>query len=185
MIQVRFRYMTSVRSASFRNAMLVGSWDEEGRHSTQWSSLRPMSAELGDDGCPSFACTAEFADDQVGKSFDWGAILAGPGGPKQWGIATELDDPFDARRHRSFVLQADTREVEYRLSYGRWLGARKQFSEAATPGLRFRVWAPYARRIDVVFSRTDHGYVADDGSGIDPDRAPIALARSADGMWTR
>jgi 1,4-alpha-glucan branching enzyme len=184
MPNVRFKYMTSVRHARFQNARLVGSWDDEGRRSNQWSARR-MRPETGDDGCPAFSCVVELADDQVGVEFDWGVILEAANAPAEWGIATELPFAADTRRHRSFALQPDTREVTYRLSQGRWLGARKVFSQdGAAPGLRFNVWTPNAQAVSVVFSTPDRGYIGDDGSGIDPARAPIQLTQLPDGIWT-
>ena len=70
------------------------------------------------------------------------------------------------------------------MTYIRRLGARKDFSDGATkPGLRFAVWAPNAKEVEVVFGTPETGYIADDGDGIDPRRPPIPLSRGADGIW--
>ncbi|HEX2111831.1 MAG TPA: hypothetical protein VHF67_09775, partial [Gaiellaceae bacterium] len=48
-------------------------------------------------------------------------------------------------------------------------------------------WAPTrrsaARAVDVVFARPRRGYIANDGTGIDPARPVIPLARQAGGIW--
>ena len=74
---------------------------------------------------------------------------------------------------------------EYYFTYARRLGARKVFApgRAGTPGLRFAVWAPNARRVEVVFGDPANGYIADDGHGIDPSRAPLPMTKRADGIW--
>jgi 1,4-alpha-glucan branching enzyme len=64
------------------------------------------------------------------------------------------------------------------------MGARKVFaSDRSTPGLRFSVWAPHAQSVEVVFGDRTNGYIADDGHGIDPARAPLPLIKGADGIW--
>jgi 1,4-alpha-glucan branching enzyme len=45
------------------------------------------------------------------------------------------------------------------------------------------VWAPNARQVEVVFGDPAHGYIADDGDGIDPARAPLPMTASAGGIW--
>jgi 1,4-alpha-glucan branching enzyme len=109
-------------------------------------------------------------------------IVAGPFGSNIWGIPTELDVAEDSRRHRVFVLERALDLQDYYFCYARWLGARKCVANGRA-GLRFRVWAPNARAIDVVFGEVDHGYIGDDGSGIDPKRPVLALARDASGVW--
>jgi 1,4-alpha-glucan branching enzyme len=66
----------------------------------------------------------------------------------------------------------------------RRLGANKHFAPGSSvPTLRFAVWAPDARSVEVVFGDSIDGYIADDGSGIDPMRPVVALTRSDGGIW--
>jgi len=48
-IPVQFTYLTGLRRDIFRNARLMGSWDQNGRYSNQWSSLQ-MQQATGEDG---------------------------------------------------------------------------------------------------------------------------------------
>ena len=84
-------------------------------------------------------------------------------------------------RVRLFTLRspADSAGVtqieDYYFTYTRRLGARKFFTARCSgqPDLRFAVWAPNAQQVDVVFGQPANGYIADDGDGIDPARAPL------------
>jgi 1,4-alpha-glucan branching enzyme len=98
-----------------------------------------------------------------------------------------VHDGKSFERHRQFRLgsaMAAPQIERYYLTYCRRLGANKHFSGGTSrPGLRFAVWAPNARRVDVVFAKPAHGYIADDGAGIDPAQPVIALSRLNDGIW--
>jgi 1,4-alpha-glucan branching enzyme len=64
------------------------------------------------------------------------------------------------------------------------LGANKHFTAGtSTPALRFAVWAPNAQGVEVVFGKPAHGYIANDGTGIDPAQPVVALSRIADDIW--
>jgi len=86
------------------------------------------------------------------------------------------------------------------------LGAQKYYQNGHTePGIQFSVYAPHAQKVEVVFgllwkygdpnkkpvNRTNPvafqelagGYIADDGTGIDPNLPVIPLFRSNDGCW--
>lgn len=86
------------------------------------------------------------------------------------------------------------------------LGAQKYFpDENSPPALRFGLYAPNAQKVEVVFSRFWNvndpekknvdkscpapmcelagGYIADDGSGIDPDRPVIEMTKGEKGCW--
>ena len=92
-----------------------------------------------------------------------------------------------ADRFREFVLAADaeSRRQDFYFTYARRMGARKFFADgSATPDLRFKVWAPNAQRIEVIFGKVDNGYIADDGYGIDPGRPVISLSSGPGGIWT-
>ena len=177
MIVMRFVYVTGLRREAFRNARLVGSWDG-------WSEV-PMRPVVGDDGCPGFAAEVEIPDALAGQPVSWGVRLDAPAGPNTWGICAEHRGDA-GRRDREFVLPpaGGRGEQRYHLSEGRRLGAQKFFPDGAVaPGLRFSVWAPNARDVEVVFGRADRGYIADDGTGIDPAAPVVALRTGADGIW--
>jgi 1,4-alpha-glucan branching enzyme len=181
MISVQFRYLTGLRSNRFERVRLVGSWGPDGRAAQAWSET-PMLAMLAEDGCTAFGCTVDFDDREIGREFQWGVLLSCPFGANIWGIPTELDRADDGRRHRAFVLDRTATPQDYYFTYARRLGARKCFA-GSDVGLRFSVWAPNARAVEVVFAKPGSGYIFDDGTGIDPNRRSIALTRDAAGIW--
>ena len=178
---MQFRYLTGLRSNLFEHVRLVGSWGPDGRAAEAWSET-PMVATLAEDGCPAFGCSVDFDDTEIGREFHWGVLLSCPFGSNIWGIPTELDIADDERRHRAFVLDRSATSQDYYFTYARRLGARKCFA-GTDAGLRFRVWAPNARAIEIVFAKPGSGYIFDDGSGIDPSRPSIALTRGAEDIW--
>jgi 1,4-alpha-glucan branching enzyme len=184
-IAVKFRYLTGLKRQIFTNARLSGSWDSQGKLSEAWDQA-PMTPGRAEDGCPCFTATVELDDSGLGTAFRWGVTVDGPQGMNVWGIPTEVNDMNSAERYREFTLKADasSRSQDFYLTYTRRLGARKYFGDGATkPDLRFAVWAPNAKAVEVVFGLPKTGYIADDGDGIDPKRRPIPLSNGADGIW--
>jgi 1,4-alpha-glucan branching enzyme len=182
-IAVQFRYLTGLKRDIFRNARLAGSWDSSGRFAQTWSEA-PMSPGRAEDGCPCFTAKVAFDDSEVGKKFHWGVRLDAPSGPNLWGIPIEINDGMSAERYREFELQPAVGTQEFYFTYARRLGARKFFSNGAQqPDLRFSVWAPNARGVEVVFGKPDNGYIADDGDGIDSVRPVFKLQRGPSGIW--
>jgi 1,4-alpha-glucan branching enzyme len=183
MVAVTFRYLTGLKSSLFENARLVGSWDDAGNQATDWSesAMTPFTAE---DGCPAFQATVELDAAAISQTFGWGVMLDGPGGANLWGIATEVQDAVQADRSRHFVLGGAPSTETYYLTYARRLGARKYVATGTPTALRFAAWAPYARNVEVVFSTVSRGYIADDGTGVDPTRPVLPLVRDDDGIWT-
>jgi len=181
---VELRYATGLIRSIFRSARLSGSWDSNGRYSEQWTE-QPMAEIVGEDGCPTFTATVQLDLADADKTFRWGVVLDGPQGANLWGIPTEIQDVNSNGRFRSFRLGAADPQVEtYYLTYGRRLGANKHLAAPQDPpGLRFAVWAPNAKAVDVVFGRQRRGYIADDGTGIDPARPVIPLTRGVGGIW--
>jgi 1,4-alpha-glucan branching enzyme len=182
---VEFQFITGLKRTIFRNARLRGSWDDQGRYSDHWTES-PMQGGVGEDGCPIFtvSLSLNFADQN--KTFKWGVVLDGPQGTNFWGIPTEVPDVNSTDRYRQFRLHGvDGAQLErYYFTYGRRLGANKHFEAgSATPGLRFAVWAPNARSVDVVFGKSANGYIADNGTGIDPTQPIVTLSRMADDIW--
>ena len=187
---VEFQFITGLKRAIFRNARLRGSWNGNGRYSDNWTES-PMQEEIGVDGCPIFKASASLDPADQDKTFKWGVVLDGPQGANFWGIPTEVQDIHSVERHRQFRLNgggAAPQVERYYFTYGRRLGANKHFTAgSATPGLRFAVWAPHAQSVEVVFGKETNGYIANDGSGIDPMRPVIKLSKTTgivwDGIW--
>lgn len=183
--RIDFHYLTGLKRPLFRNARLRGSWDERGRLSERWTET-PMVAVVGEDGCPAFTASVELDLADAGATFSWGVVLDGPQGTSFWGIPTEVHDAWSTERLRRFRLSASaTPPVErYFFTWGRRLGANRRYGPGgAPPGLHFALWAPSARSVDVVFASPASGYIDDHGSGVDPARPVVALARSEGGLW--
>jgi 1,4-alpha-glucan branching enzyme len=177
-ITVDFRYLTGLRRPAFRNARLTGDWNG-------WTEL-PMAEVVADDGCPAFAATVEFDDAEAGRTVRWGVRLDGPAGANVWGVPTEGPVAESQDRWCTVDLPGAGRrqEARYHLTWGRRLGAQKVVGDGAVPpGVRFAVWAPNARTVDVVFGGRDRGYIGDDGSGTDPAMPTIALSAGPHGIW--
>ena len=184
--QVEFQFITGLKRAIFRNARLRGSWDGSGRYSDNWTEV-PMQEETGADGCPIFTASVILDLVDQDKLFKWGVVLDGPQGANFWGIPTEVHDSNSVERYRQFQINSasDAPQVErYYYTYGRRLGANKHFAAAgATPALRFAVWAPNAKSVNVVFGNPANGYIGNDGAGIDPKQPVVALSQLSDGIW--
>ncbi|XXX74571.1 alpha-amylase family glycosyl hydrolase [Sorangium sp. So ce134] len=182
-IPVHFVYLTSIAAEIFRQPRLWRSWDP--------SAMVPMRVSRGEDGCPVFEATVEIDDSLVGAELQWGVILDAPWRTDLWGIATEAGDQGSVDRRRSFTLEKPSggapQEERYYLTHCRRLGAQKRFYGGVAPGIQFSVWAPNARRVELVFGKfgrhrdEQSGYIADDGSGI--DGAPVPMTRDRDGIW--
>jgi len=171
----------------FHNARLLGSWDQTGQFSPNWSET-PMVGVTAEDGCPAFTTTIRFEAGEVGKTFQWTVRLSTPSVADVSGVPTEVNDPNKTDRVRSFQLRmpgGNTQVEEFYFTYARRLGARKVFASGRSgiPGLRFSVWAPNAQQVDVVFGDSLNGYIADDGDGIDLSRQPLPMTKGVAGIW--
>jgi 1,4-alpha-glucan branching enzyme len=183
---VHFYFLTGLKRAIFRNARLVGSWDLNGRYSEFWTQ-RPMQEVIGSDGCPTFMASVVLDSEDGDKIFRWGVALDGPQGANFWGIPTEVQDVNSTDRYRAFRLDAGGRtpQVErYYFTYSRRLGANKYLDQSSKkPGLKFAVWAPNAKEVEVVFGDPARGYIDNNGVGIDPAQPVVALSKSSEGIW--
>ncbi len=186
MISVQFIYYTGLKRQIFRNARLSGTWDANGKFSSTWL-VTSMPDIVAEDGCPGFATTVQFDESEVGKTFQWGVTCDTPAAPNLWAIPTEIQSATQTDRIRTFQLQpSGSNQVEqFYFTYARRLGARKVFPNgpAATPGLKFAVWAPNAQSIDVVFGDPANGYIANDGFGTDPTQPVLPLTKGDDDVW--
>lgn len=184
---VKFQYITGIKRAIFRNGRLRGSWDGSGRYSDEWTES-PMQEKIGTDGCPIFTSSILLDSSEQMKTFKWGVVLDGPQGVNFWGVPAEIPDINSADRYLRFQLNTgggSAPQVERCFfTYCRHLGANKFYTEGkAVPGLRFSVWAPNARGVEVVFGKASTGYITSDGSGIDPRLPIIKLSPTAGHVW--
>lgn len=153
---VRFSYPPGLSANPLRNVRLAGSWDAAGRSTADWCFI-PMQPTVDDDGCPAFDAVVGFDDSAIGTVLRWGVMLDGPLGEGLWGIASEVDDVASTARERSFTLQAGAQSHAYYLTHCGRFGALPQ---PGSSGIRFSLWAPNARSIDLVFSDPAHGRMA-------------------------
>lgn len=181
---IEFRFYAGLKRLMFRNARLAGSWDANGRLSSQWTETA-MQETTGEDGCPMFQASIAFDLADQGRTFRWGVLLDGPPGANFWGIAREIADLDSTERYREFQINpgGEAQTERYFLTHCRRLGANKRFLEPdAPPRLGFAVWAPNATAVDAVFG-TDAGYITDLGEGIDLAMPVVPLRRASDGVW--
>ncbi len=205
-VRVVFSYMTGLKREIFGNARLKGSWDRDGAYSGQWS-MTPMEEFVGEDGCPAFRAEVDLDATQEGWTFSWGVLLDGPGGKDQWGITTEVRDHSATELHRQFVLGAPggpPQRERYYLVQSRRLGAQKHRPEGASrETIRFAVWAPNAKDVQVVMGKIwdvddpskaplekpllvqkiSGGYVDNEGGGARTDLGPFPMIEEGDGVW--
>lgn len=144
-----------------------------------------MRESVADDGAIVFEAEVALRPEEVGKEFCWSVTLDGPLGFDREGIVTEQHGLGHDALHRTFTLtEHDSSEQRYYLTHVRRLGARAvRHGQAQDRGLRFAVWAPNAEAVDVVFGTRSSGYIADDGTGIDPAMPVIPLVRDNEGIW--
>ncbi len=187
-LSVQFTFHSGVRRSLFQNVRLSGSWDASGKYSASWTEA-PMSVVQDGTGCDAFGTIVSFDPSQAGTTFQWSVIADIAGAPRTWVIATEIPDESSDLRYRNFVLSASGSQEDYWFVTGRRFGAQKRHAPAAgTDGLHFAVWAPNAKAVEVVFATFDpasadsSGYIADDGSGIDPKIHPVPLTNKG-GIW--
>ncbi|MFZ1413072.1 MAG: alpha-amylase family glycosyl hydrolase [Defluviicoccus sp.] len=178
LISVHFEYLTGLRRPFVVNARIGGSWDASGYFAQAWT-YSPMTPFTADDGCPAFRATVELDDSQIGRVFTWGVALDTESAQNRHGIPTEVGDAASRDRIRAFTLQAPDQTERYFLTHCRRLGANKLI-DGATVAIRFAVWAPYARAVELIRGEPQGGYVWNDGRGI---TATIPMHRTDDGIW--
>jgi 1,4-alpha-glucan branching enzyme len=188
-ITVSFTFHSGVKLQRFRNVRLSGSWDGNGQFSNQWTEV-PMVGAPDETGCDAFSASVSLDAAQTGTAFQWGVIADIAGAPNSWVVVTEVPDENSSQRFRSFTLAAGATQQDYWFVSGRRFGAQKYFQPgSADPGIQFAVWAPHATKVEVVFAPFDltsgvpTGYIADDGTGIDPTAAVVPLASLGGGIW--
>ena len=150
-----------------------------------------MAAGPDETGCPAFRATVLLDAAQQGIQFQWGVMADTPGTPNRWAVVTEVPDANSSARYRAFTLAGAGQQEHYWFVTGRRFGAQKFFAAGqAEPAIRFSVWAPNARSVDVVFAAAPaaapSGYIADDGAGIDTNignRGAFPLVPRGRGIW--
>ncbi|HEX2061125.1 MAG TPA: alpha-amylase family glycosyl hydrolase, partial [Thermoanaerobaculia bacterium] len=160
---VRFRYFTGLDRPLWRNPRLTGSWDG-------WTSATAMDIHTTADDGVVFETTLELEPD---SEYHWGVRVDTPTANNVWAIMDEIADLQSSDRHRTFRLGHTAHEERYFFTHLRRLGANGCFA----------VWAPNATNVEVVFGNAAHGYIADDGSGIDPAMPVLAMERDREGVW--
>jgi 1,4-alpha-glucan branching enzyme len=197
LIPVNFEYLTGLRRPFLISARLTGSWDAQGFGSQQWSSTT-MQAFTAEDGCPAFRASVQLDDGQIGQTFRWGVSVGTPDRPDVWGIPTEINDAASTERTRTFTLRAANQTERYYFTHCRRLGANKLVTNGQ-PAIRFAVWAPNARNVELVRGSVDGElsagrravFIADTlrggyiyNSTPAADLAGIRMQRGDDGIWT-
>ncbi len=187
-IAINFTFHSGLKRRLFSNVRLSGSWDSAGQFSHQWTES-PMTASLDETGCNAFNATVSFDGSQTETVFQWGVRADTAGAPDTWTVVTEVPDENSSQCYRTFSLSTAETQQDYWFVTGRMFGAQKYLPPgSASPGVRFSVWAPNAKSVEVVFAPFDpasdasNGYIADDGTGADPSPI-IPLAPKGGGVW--
>ena len=179
LIPVHFEYLTGLRRPLLVGTRLTGNWNAQGLLVDQWSQT-PMEAFTAEDGCPAFRATVNLDDSQTGRSFDWGVIVSTAQEPDVWGMPAEVNQADQTARHRSFTLGNANQTERYYFTHCRRLGANRLVQPGQPDAVRFAVWAPNARSVEVVLGEAASGYIWDDGRGV---VATIPMHQVADGLW--
>lgn len=198
MLTVDFIYYTGLKNEIFRNAKLVGSWDDQGLYSSRWSSVE-MKKVILEDGCPGFQATVRFDESQLGYLFFWGVLADGPSGTNNWAINLEVNDHNSNARYVTFTLTKDITIQSYYFTNCRRLGSNKKYvnpiarnRELVNPSISFSVWAPNAQAVNLVFGNRKDGYINVDGKInsvlVDPHgvkSGPYSLRKEiVNNLWT-
>ena len=185
LIPVHFEYITGLRRRFLIGARLTGGWNGQGRRSDQWTSVS-MTEFTAEDGCPALRATVNLDDSQIGQTFRWGVNVDTQQRPNVWGIPTEVNDAAATERYRSFTLRGADQTERYYLTHCRRLGANKLYVDGqAQPVIRFAVWAPNARNVELVMGERSGGYIWSDSHN-PGDRGITAvylMVRGEGGLW--
>ena len=180
-VRVLFRYCPGLLANPFRNVRLCGSWDASGRAATQWSNRR-CEPTLDDDGRSAFTLKStstklRSAPCSTGGCSSTGSSAKTSGELQRRSMTRpprRASDPSRWRR-RTQRLSHRQRPTTSLNAVGWAFG-----SEPNTAGIRFSLWAPNARSVDLVFVDPAHGYIADNGVGA-VQSSP--MTRPDGGIW--
>jgi 1,4-alpha-glucan branching enzyme len=153
-----------------------------------------MAAFTAEDGCPAFRATVNLDDSQIGQELSWGVYVDTRQSSNVWGVPTEVNDPDSTVRHCRFTLRQANQTERYYLTHCRRLGANKIYMNGQTiPAIRFAVWAPYARNVElvrgevVVRGQPVGGYIYNNDNDVSNGgriTATIPMHRAENGIWT-
>ena len=148
---VHFHYHTGLTGPILPgiSVRLHGSWDGAGHYSDDWI-VTDMQRVVADDGCLAFTATVQLDSTAQGEQFRWSVTLVHPDGRETSAIPTEVKDRNSRAQERAFVFAGPDQQERYYLTHCRWLGANKAKRADGSTGIRFAVWAPNARAVDVV-----------------------------------
>lgn len=179
--RVRFEWITGLKRPVFRNVRLLGSWDADGRYSGAWHAAA-MGEFVADDGCPAWQAEVALDDAQTGWMFHWGVLVDSLQQTNVWGVPTEVEDPNSRAQYCDFRLRQDGQIERYWLTHCRRLGANKFWIDGARePAVRFSVWAPNARRVELVTGEPASGYIWNNGTGA---QQTFELTKREEGIWS-
>ena len=188
-IAVDFTFHSALERHLFSNVRLSGSWDAAGRFSDRWMQV-PMAASNDGTACEAFSASVLFDAGEAGRTFQWGVVADIQGSADAWVVTTEVPDELSSQCVRRFDLASSDTRQDYWFATGRRFGAQKYYRpDSPSAGIRFAVWAPHARNVEVVFAPCDlasgppTGYIADDGTGVDPSTPAVPLIANAGGIW--
>jgi 1,4-alpha-glucan branching enzyme len=161
MARVTFRYLTGLKRNIILNAQLTWAKKPKGDESESWSDPIPMRSIVAEDGCPAFEAEDELQGSN-GQEFQWRVFISTAAKKDICGIMPEIRDRDSNLRVRTFVLRSDgPRKAEYYLTHARRVGAQKHYLDPskaadprADPAIRFTVWAPNAKKVNVVMAKT-------------------------------
>lgn len=166
-LPVPFTYYTGLERPLWFNPRLSGSWNG-------WTPIA-MNTIVAPDGCPAFETTVNLEPGE----HRWGVFVDSQARNNIWAVMDEAGLNTN-ERHRTFSIapgETDHHE-KYFFTHLRRLGAHKD----AIGNMRFAVWAPHARAVEVVFADAG-GYIYDDGRGLHAEQASIPLRRRSGGVW--
>jgi 1,4-alpha-glucan branching enzyme len=206
-VPVHFSFSVGLRRHPFSNLRLGIAWEEPA--SALDFTFFPMDEGIAEDGCPAFTATVPLDAQKAGTPLYWTVVGDGTLGKGTPLVTLEAGEPrsWDDWNHlyRVFVFQGAAASTWYRFCLARWLGANGMYSagaEGEPSGIRFAVWAPHARQVDLVrvsvwdwtdptrdlfrvpsvWERVCGGYVSDDGQGVEGE--PFPMIREEQGVWS-
>jgi 1,4-alpha-glucan branching enzyme len=174
---VSFVFRPGLRSPLFSNVRLSGFWDAEGGPSAT-PTLLGMAETADEMGCPAFHVDVDFPTTSAGREFRWGVVADHEDAANRWAVLS--GEMQDGRFVRSFTLGGAGQIEHYDLTRCCSLGVNRVHERGGPGSVRFTVWAPNARAVDLVFADPSNGYIADNGAGA---VATIPMRKRQAGIW--
>ena len=131
-----------------------------------------MQEEIGEDGCPIFTASVALDLADQDKTFKWGVVLDGPQGAISGAFRPKcrMSIPSSAIGSSDSTGGGAPQVERYYFTYGRRLGREQTLrggKRRARPAV-CRLGAQRAERWKWSSANRASGYIADDGTGIDP-----------------